>query len=90
VVYLRKGNNPANDILVVLNMTPVVRYNQRTAVPAAGKWKQIFNTDEEKYWGSGITNAKAIKSEKEAWQGKDNSILITLPPLSVVMFKREG
>jgi 1,4-alpha-glucan branching enzyme len=48
VVYLRKGNNAADDILVVvLNMTPVVRYNQRTGVPAAGKWKQIFNTDEK-------------------------------------------
>lgn len=88
VIYLRKGNNPVDDILVVMNMTPVVRYGQRSGVPAAGPWKQIFNTDEEKYWGSGITNPKVVQSEPEAWHGKDNSILITLPPLSVLMFKQ--
>jgi 1,4-alpha-glucan branching enzyme len=90
LVYLRKGNNPADDIVVVLNMTPVIRENQRTAVPAAGTWKQIFNSDEKKYWGSGITNWEPVQSEPEFWQGKENSIVITLPPLSLVMFKREG
>lgn len=88
LVYLRKGIDPANDILVVLNMTPVVRENARTGVPAAGNWKQIFNSDDKKYWGSGISNPDDVKSEKEAWQGKDNSVVLTLPPLSVVMFKK--
>jgi len=90
VVYLRKGNNPADDIVVALNMTPVIRYGQRTGVPAAGKWKQIFNTDETKYWGSGVGNDHSVYSEAIGWHGKDNSILITLPPLAMVMFKRES
>jgi 1,4-alpha-glucan branching enzyme len=89
LVYLRKGNNPADDVLVVLNMTPVVRQNQRTGVPAKGNWVQIFNSDDKKYWGSGVNNDTAAQSEAEPWHGKDESIVITLPPLSVVMFKRE-
>lgn len=90
LVYLRKGNNPDDDILVVLNMTPVVRENQRTGVPAPGNWVQIFNSDDKKYWGSGVSNDGVFKSEAEPWHGKDQSIVITLPPLSVVMFKRKG
>jgi 1,4-alpha-glucan branching enzyme len=89
LVYLRKGSNPADDILVVLNMTPVVRYGQRAGVPSAGSWKQLFNSDEQQYWGSGISNPPTIPSEPEYWHGKDNSIQITLPPLSVLMFKKE-
>ncbi|QKJ33136.1 1,4-alpha-glucan branching protein GlgB [Mucilaginibacter mali] len=89
LVYVRKGTDPDDDIVVVLNMTPVVRHNQRTGVPAGGKWKQLFNSDEKKYWGSGVGNAEISISEEEGWHGKDHSILITLPPLSAVMFKRE-
>ncbi len=88
LIYLRKGNNPNDDILVVLNMTPVVRYDQRTGVPAAGNWKQLYNSDDKKYWGSGVTNSEVTASEAVHWHGKDNSILITLPPLSALMFKR--
>jgi 1,4-alpha-glucan branching enzyme len=88
VAYLRKGNKPADDIVVILNMTPVVRHNQRTGVPASGNWKQIFNSDDKKYWGSGVSNDGMISSEPEYWHGKAQSILVTLPPLSVVMFKK--
>jgi 1,4-alpha-glucan branching enzyme len=72
IVYLRKGVNPNDDILVVLNMTPVVRDNQRTGVPAAGQWQQIFNSDDKKYWGSGVSNDGLFNSETEAWQVKSN------------------
>jgi len=89
LIYQRKGINAADDIVVVLNMTPVVRHNQRTGVPAPGKWKEIFNSDNKKYWGTGVGNPKSIASQPESWHGRENSILLTLPPLSVVMFKRE-
>jgi 1,4-alpha-glucan branching enzyme len=87
VAYMRKGNNPENDLLVVLNMTPVTRHNYRIGVPAAGQWQQIFNSDNKDYWGSGINNAQSIKTENISWHGKGNSINITLPPLAAVVFK---
>jgi 1,4-alpha-glucan branching enzyme len=74
--------------VIILNMTPMPHHGERVGVPAAGNWKEIFNTDEKQYWGSGMGNAKAIKSEKEYWHGKENSILVDLPPLSAIVFKR--
>jgi 1,4-alpha-glucan branching enzyme len=88
VVYARKGNDPKDDLLIVLNMTPVSRQDYRIGVPAAGNWKEIFNSDNKEFWGSGIINAGTLKSEKVNWHGKDNSINITLSPLAVSVFKK--
>jgi 1,4-alpha-glucan branching enzyme len=90
LVYTRKGNDPKNDLVIVLNMTPVVRYDFRIGVPAAGQWKEIFNSDQTAYWGSGIINYDAVNSEAEQWHGRENSIRITVPPLAVSVFKKQG
>jgi 1,4-alpha-glucan branching enzyme len=87
VVYMRKGNNPKNDLLVVLNMTPVVREDYRIGVPTGGQWQEIFNSDAINYWGSGVNNNKPVKTEKVTWHGRNNSITITLPPLAAIVFK---
>ena len=88
LVFSRKGYDAANDLVVVLNMTPVVRYGFRVGVPEAGNWKEIFNSDAENFWGSGIINYDAVKSDFVNWHGRENSINITLPPLAVSVFKR--
>jgi len=88
LVFSRKGYDAANDLVVVLNMTPVVRYGFRVGVPEAGNWKEIFNSDAENFWGSGIINYDAVKSDFVNWHGRENSIHITLPPLAVSVFKR--
>jgi len=88
LVYARKGNDPKNDVVIVLNMTPVVRHDFRIGVTAEGKWKEIFNSDDKAYWGTGVDNGKAIQTEAVNWHGRDNSIKITIPPLAGVVFKR--
>ncbi|MDB5158324.1 MAG: glgB, partial [Mucilaginibacter sp.] len=88
VAFVRKGQDPKNDLLIVLNMTPVSRHDFRVGVPAAGNWQEIFNSDLQEFWGSGTTNSKALKSEKVNWHGKDNSINIVLPPLAASVFKK--
>lgn len=89
VVFARKGHDSKNDLLVVLNMTPVSRTNFRVGVPAAGNWKEVFNSDKQEFWGAGIINNSTLKSEAVSWHGKDNSINITLSPLAASVFKRE-
>ncbi|WDF56654.1 1,4-alpha-glucan branching protein GlgB [Mucilaginibacter sp. KACC 22063] len=88
LVYARKANDSANDVVVVLNMTPVVRYDYRVGVPAEGTWKEIFNSDRKEFWGSGFVNENEVQSEKENWHGRDNSIRINVPPLAATIFKR--
>lgn len=85
--YIRKGNNPKEDLIVVCNFTPVVRENYRIGLPKKGKLTQIFNSDETQYGGSGVSNPKAIKIEAEPWNGREFSAALLLPPLSVVVFK---
>jgi len=88
LIYGRKGHDPKDDLVIVLNMTPTPHHGFRVGVPASGEWKEIFNSDDKKYWGSGILNGKAAKSEKEHWHGKDNSIQVDLAPLGASVFKR--
>ena len=85
--YIRKGNNPNEDLIVVCNFTPVVQENYRIGLPKKGKLTQIFNSDETQYGGSGVTNAQAIKIDAEPWNGRDFSAAIILPPLGVTVFK---
>jgi len=85
--YIRKGNNPKEDVIVVCNFTPVVRGDYRIGLPKKGKLTQIFNTDETAFGGSGVTNAKPIKAEPETWNGRPFSAELVLPPLSVTVFK---
>jgi 1,4-alpha-glucan branching enzyme len=88
LVYARKGYNEDDDLVVVLNMTPVIRHDFRVGVTQAGDWKEIFNSDAENLWGSGILNSNPVSSEAINWHGRDNSINITIPPLGASIFKR--
>lgn len=85
--YIRKGNDDKDNLIVVCNFTPVVREHYRIGLPSKGKLTEIFNSDKVEYGGSGVTNKKAIKIEKEPWNGRDFSAELTLPPLGVSVFK---
>jgi len=75
-------------LVVVLNMTPAPHHGFRVGVPEDGSWKEIFNSDDKKYWGSGMLNDKAVKAEKEHWHGREHSVQIDLPPLGATVLKR--
>jgi 1,4-alpha-glucan branching enzyme len=89
LVYGRMGHNRKDDLVIILNMTPVPRYDYRIGVPAGGKWKEIFNSDAKNLWGSGLINYDAINADIERWHGKDHSISIVIPPLAATVFKRQ-
>ena len=86
LVYMRKGNNPEENLVVVCNMTPMVRENYRIGLPFGKKLEQVFNSDYKKYGGSGVSNPKSIKVSDISWNDRDVSAEITLPPLAMVAF----
>ncbi len=88
ITYIRKGNDPNQDVIVVCNMTPAPRESYRIGVPAAGKYRLLFNSDDEHYGGSGFKVKKQITSEPEAWQFRKDSMILDLPPLGMMAFKR--
>ena len=85
--YIRKGHDSFNDLIVLLNLTPVVRENYRLGVPAEGNWEVIFNSDSQEFYGTGL-ETRNVKSESVAWMNKSNSIQLTLPPLGGLILKR--
>ncbi|WP_299364201.1 1,4-alpha-glucan branching protein GlgB [Winogradskyella sp.] len=87
LVYIRKGNDTKNDLVIACNMTPVPRENYKMGVPRKGKLKEVFNSDLKKYFGSGEYKNKMQTTKAEPWQFRDDSIEINIPPLGMVAFK---
>ena len=87
LTYIRKGYDSKNDIYIALNLTPVPRENYRIGLPKkSGRIEEIFNSDAKKYGGSGMRTSIS-KLTTTAWHGYEKSIEITIPPLSIVIFK---
>ena len=86
LTYIRKGINPKENIYVACNFTPVPREKYRMGISKTGQLKEIFNSDDTKYGGSGMKNG-TLKIGKTAWHGYDKSVEINIPPLGVVVFK---
>ena len=87
--FVRKNELFIDDsIVVICNLTPVVRSNYLLGVPDGGFWEEIFNSDSHEYWGSNQGNMGGVHSQDTPWNGMEKSISITLPPLGVVAFKR--
>ncbi|MCL4135738.1 UNVERIFIED_CONTAM: hypothetical protein GTU68_035158 [Idotea baltica] len=85
--YIRKGHDEENDLVVICNMTPVIRENYKVGLPRKGSLNEIFNSDSKKYEGSGVLNEKSIKIKKSSWHNKLYSTTINLPPLGVIVLK---
>ncbi|MGN1112253.1 MAG: alpha amylase C-terminal domain-containing protein, partial [Acutalibacteraceae bacterium] len=71
----------------VCNFQPMLRENYYIGVPENGVYAEVFNTDDERFGGSGITNGQHIVSDGEEMHDLDQSIKLTLPPMSVMYFK---
>ncbi len=88
IVIMRKGKKKEDFIIVVMNFTPVVYDEYRIGVPYKGEYEEIFNSDNNKYYGSGQTMEGIIlKTEDVNWHNKKYSINIKVPPLGAVFIK---
>jgi 1,4-alpha-glucan branching enzyme len=84
--YIRKGNNSDENLVVVCNLTQVIREHYRIGISQKGRLEEIFNSDAKIYGGSGVGNSKSIKIESSPYDGRDYSVELTLPPLSVTVY----
>jgi 1,4-alpha-glucan branching enzyme len=85
--WVRKGRKTDPMVVVVANMTPVER-NYRLGFPAAGPWAEVLNTDSGVYGGRNRGNLGGVQTEATPWHGQRQSAIVTLPPLSTVMFRQ--
>ncbi|OQP62555.1 glycogen-branching enzyme [Niastella vici] len=87
IAYRRKAKDPANDLLIILNLTPVVRHDWKVYTYGKSQWREIFNSDAKKYWGSGnVYNPEILTSSLNK---NDNmyEINVHLPPLGAIVLK---
>jgi 1,4-alpha-glucan branching enzyme len=87
ISYRRKGEN--EELIVILNFTPVVRENYRIGVPVEGSYQEILNSDSVTYSGSNAIN-NAVQSDPIPWMNLQHSIQLTLPPLGGIILKVKG
>jgi 1,4-alpha-glucan branching enzyme len=89
IAFQRQADRKEDLLIVVCNFTPEMRYHYRVGVPYRGLWKEVLNSDNSKYGGSGNLNAGLMTTSPVKYHGGDYSISLTLPPLAVSVFKLE-
>ena len=87
ILLFRRIDKKGDELIVVCNFQPMLREEYMLGVPYAGVYAEVFSTDNESYGGSGFTNGVEIKSKKKKCHELENSVTITVPPMSVMYFK---
>jgi 1,4-alpha-glucan branching enzyme len=87
LAFRRIAPSAGKEVICVTNFSPVVREGHRLGLPRAGTYKQLLNTDHEKYCGGGFGVVKSVKAEKVSAYGLEYSAVITLPPLATMWFE---
>ncbi|WP_106627331.1 1,4-alpha-glucan branching protein GlgB [Selenomonas massiliensis] len=87
IALVRRAEDRSDFIVCVHNFTPEVRHGYRIGVPTKGTYVEVFNSDEEAYGGSGVLNTGDIVSEDYAFHGREQSIVITVPPLASTFYR---
>jgi 1,4-alpha-glucan branching enzyme len=87
--YLRFGEDGTAPLLTVCNFTPVPRSDYQIGVPG-GNWREIFNSDNTGYGGSGVGNAGIIASTPSPSHGHPHSITLILPPLATIILRQDS
>lgn len=90
IAWIRSAEDRTEHVLVVSNLTPVVRHDYRIGVPAAGRYIEILNSDDRRYGGSGVSNAEMIAAEAKPAHGCEMSIALSLPPLATVFLQHRS
>ncbi|GCE12944.1 1,4-alpha-glucan branching protein GlgB [Tengunoibacter tsumagoiensis] len=88
IAFTRQSEEPGETLVFVCNFTPVPRYNYRIGVPVAGDYYELLNSDATRYGGSDLLNRQDLNSQPIVWHGHNQSISLTLSPLSTIILKR--
>jgi 1,4-alpha-glucan branching enzyme len=87
LTYIRYAQDKNDLVVCACNFTPIPRAEYRMGVPRAGLYKELLNSDSEIYGGSNMGNGGSVQADPIPWHDQPFSLLVTLPPLSVIFFK---
>lgn len=87
VIAFRRTDSDGNEIIAVCNFQPTVHENYMIGVPHFGEYEEIFNSDLEKYGGTGVSNTGTLTTVPMKIHGYKQGLSLTLPPLGVIYLK---
>lgn len=90
IASYRRRDKKGNELVVILNFTPIQRDDFLLAVPFKGKWEEVFNSDKKEFGGSGVENKGALQTEPCMLRGYSEAIRINLPPMSGVIYRMQN
>ncbi|QGQ96791.1 1,4-alpha-glucan branching protein GlgB [Paenibacillus psychroresistens] len=85
--FIRKSQDPNEQIVIVCNFTPNVYHDFRIGVPSSSQMYELLNSDEERFGGSGCINSGQYHAQSIPYHNQAYSIQMTVPPLATVMLK---
>jgi 1,4-alpha-glucan branching enzyme len=71
-------------LLAIFNFTPVPRYDCLAGVPVEGHWRELVNSDDLEYGGSGVGNPDGVEARDVATRGMPHTLALNVPPLGCV------
>jgi 1,4-alpha-glucan branching enzyme len=84
-VYAYQRRNGNDHVVIVMNCTPIPRWDYRVGMPSAGAYEIIFSTDAVRYGGSHVVCPDRVTTEPSPFHGYAQSTTITLPPLGALV-----
>ncbi len=87
ISFIRRARDVEDIVVVVLNFTPVPRDGYRIGVPRDGAYAEVLNSDAEAYGGGNVGNGGMVFAEPIAAHGHEQSLRLSLPPLSFLLLK---
>lgn len=88
--FLRRSSTTSRQIVCLCNFSPIVRSEYRVGLPLPGQYRQVLNTDAERYGGSDVGLFESLTAEQVPWQGQTYSASLTLPPLATVWLESQN
>lgn len=90
VSFVRRGTEPEEGLVVIINFDVNFRPSWRVPVPREGDYVEIFNSDDASFGGSGQLNPGVLSSRPEDCDGRENSLIMNVPPLGGTILRRTG
>ena len=81
IVAFARWDEYASALVSVTNFSPVPHESYQLPFPNAGIWREVLNTDDLSFGGSGVSNEQLIV-------GASQIASVRIPPLATVWFKR--
>ena len=89
VSFIRKAEDSDDYLIAICNFTPKVHENYRIGVPDKGAYVEVFNSDAKEFGGSGVTNSDKLSTEDFPYHNRNQSLTLTVPPLSTIFLRHD-